>query len=122
MVLSIKIKTQKKARFFLQSALVTVFLFLFAFGKFEISYGLLALGVTSLVIFGTVIVHYPNVDLKNCFFVLLMPLSLIIGALLFLNFFPNLGTVFKTTTIIIFGLLHYLVSLVDNVFLVAVTG
>ena len=118
MALTTKIKTQKKYRYLLQSVLATLFLFLFSTGKLEISFGFLALVVFSLALFGTILIHYPNVDLRNVFFVLLMPVSLMTGALLFINFFPNLGQIFKVTAILVFGLLYYVVSLVDNVFLV----
>jgi len=118
MSLLIKNKIQKKYRFLFQSFLAMLFIFLFSMGKLEISLGFLIIAALSLVVFGTILVHYPNVDLKNGFYVLLMPLSLITGALLFLSFFPNLGWVFKSAAILFFGLLYYFVSLVDNVFLV----
>jgi hypothetical protein len=111
-------KIQKKHKYLFQSFLVTIFLYLFASGRigFEVWYS--ALIVVALVIFGTLITQYPNIDLKNVLFIILMPSSLITGALLFLNFFPNLGSIFKFIAIISFGISYYFVSLVDNVFLV----
>jgi len=111
-------KIQKKHKYLFQSAIVTVFLYLFSIGKIHFDVWYLLLIVIALVIFGTLITQYPNIDLKNVLYIILMPLSLIIGALLFLNFFPNLGFVFKLAAIISFGISYYFVSLVDNVFLV----
>jgi hypothetical protein len=98
--------------------LVTAFLFLFSAGRINFDLGYLIVFVVALVLFGTLVTQYPNIDFKNVSYILMMPLSLVTGALLFLNYFPNIGFVFKTLTIISFGVFYYFVSLVDNVFLV----
>jgi hypothetical protein len=118
MELPIKFKTPKKRKYLFQSVLVILFLLLFSSGRIKVEPGYIAVIVLSLAMFGTLLVHYPNINLKNAFYVLLMPLSLLTGAILFLNYFPNLGNIFKLVAIISFGLFYYLVSLVDNVFLV----
>jgi len=43
--------------------------------------------VVALILFGTLITQYPNIDFKNIAYILLMPLSLISGALLFFEIF-----------------------------------
>lgn len=118
MALPVKFKAEKRHKYLFQSVLVTLFLFLFSTGRINVQLGYMALIILSLALFGTLLTHFPNIGLKNAFFVLLMPVSLITGALLFLFYFPNLGTVFKYTAIISFGIFYYFVSLVDNVFLV----
>jgi hypothetical protein len=115
---SIRQKVQKKHKYLFQSLVVTAFLFLFSAGKINFDLGYMIVFVVALVLFGTLISQYPNIDFKNVSYILLMPLSLIMGALLFLNYFPNLGFLFKALAIISFGVSYYFVSLVDNVFLV----
>jgi hypothetical protein len=115
---SIRQKVQKKHKYLFQSLIITAFLFLFSAGKVNFDLGYMVIFVITLVLFGTLITQYPNIDFKNVSYILLMPLSLVTGALLFLNYFPNLGSLFKALAIVSFGIFYYFVSLVDNVFLV----
>ncbi len=67
---------------------------------------------------GTFITQYPNIDLKNMLVSLLLPLHLIIGTLLTLTYFPNLGLPIKLLSLISFTGVFYIVSIINNVFLV----
>ncbi len=67
---------------------------------------------------GTAVVHYPNVKLMNLLSTLLLPLSLVTGAVLSLYFFPNFSLLFRLVIIASFSALFYIVLLVDNIFLV----
>jgi hypothetical protein len=118
MELPVKFKIEKRHRYLFQSILATSFLFLFSTGRINVQPGYMVAIVLSLVIFGTLLTHFPNINLKNAFYVLLMPVSLLTGALLFLYYFPNLGNIFKLVAVFSFGVFYYFVSLVDNVFLV----
>lgn len=115
---SISQKVQKKHKYLFQSVIVTIFLLMFSAGKIHFDLAYMIIFVVALVLFGTLITQYPNIDLRNILFIILMPLSLITGALLFLNFFPNLGDLFQVLATLLFGISYYFVSLVDNVFLV----
>lgn len=115
----LNIKLGKKYKYAIQAVITSLFIFLVSvsnFFKFPV-WGLVLMTVL-LVIAGTLIVQYPNVGWSNFFFCSLMSFILISGALLSLHYFPNLGFPFKVGVVIFFGLLHYLVSLIDNVFLV----
>ena len=117
MKLPLKITIEKKHKYLIQSAMVVLFIGLVSFGKIAPSLFSLVVISTVLVFVGTFLTHFPNIDLRNLFYSILMPASLLIGSLLFVIFFPNLGLPFKIVTIISFGVFYYLVCLVDNIFL-----
>lgn len=112
------LKVQKKYKYLFQSIIATGFIFLFSLGKVQLGFTYLVVIILGLVLLGAVITQYPNIDYRNALYVLLNPVSVLSGALLFFNFFPNLGFFFKTFALVFFGFFYYLVSLVDNVFLV----
>lgn len=113
-----RFRFEKRYRYFLQSVIITVFIYLISIKQLDISPREIPVYVLLLVVVGTIITHYPNIDLKNLFLSILMPSSLIAGTILSLSYFPNLGILFKIFAIISFGVLYYLISLIDNIFLV----
>lgn len=115
---TVKQKVQKKHKYLIISVFVTFFLYLFSTGRIHFELWYTVAFVIGLVLFGTILTQYSNIDLKNFLYILLMPLSLLSGALLFFNSFPNLGSISKVVAVLCFGVFYYLVSLIDNVFLV----
>ncbi len=108
----------KKHKFLIQSVLVAFFILYVSFDKIHLPLIYLVVISTLLVLLGTFLIQYPSLDFTNLFYSILMPGSLLFGALLFVSYFPNLGLPFKLFTIIAFGTFYYLVCLVDNIFLV----
>jgi hypothetical protein len=114
----LKFKVEKRYRYLIQSILVTLFIYLVTVNQLDVTAREVPVYVLVLVVLGTIVVHYPNIDIKNIFLSILMPSSLIAGALLSLYYFPNLGLPFKFFSIVCFGVIYYLLSLIDNIFLV----
>ena len=113
-----KIEVDKKNRYLILSGLAVLFIYVVSQKQVNFSFWQVALILTVLVVSGDWISNYPAINRKNFFVSILMPLSVLIGALLSLNYFPNLGLPFKLFVIAFFGFLYYLVLLVDNIFLV----
>jgi len=114
----LKFRFEKKHKYLIQAGLVIAFIYLCVFGKAPFAFEYRILAAVLLVIVGTLITQYPNIDLRNFLYIILMPTSLLVGALLFFHFFPNLAHPAKYIAIAGFGFFYYLVSLVDNIFLV----
>ena len=113
-----RIELEKKHRYLIQSLLATAFIYVVSQNIFSLSLVGMALSSIFVVVIGTFIIHFPNVSLKNLPLITLMPISILSGSIIFLRFFPNLGIPFKIVSILSFGILYYLVSLMDNIFLV----
>lgn len=113
-----KIDLAKKNKYLIQSFLVAIFIYVFTQGI--IKTGIVNISILSLILVfsGSLISHYPGINKKNFFYSVIMPLGVLVGALLSLYFYPNLGSIFKIIVIIFFFGLYYLVSLADNIFLV----
>lgn len=108
----------KKYRFVISAAILGIYVYL-------TSVLFLGPGLFRKVFIGLVVVfagvffsHYPNLRRNNFYMALLMPFVLLIGALLSLFYFPNLGGLFKLFVVGIFSFLYYLILLADNIFLV----
>ncbi len=114
----LKVQIDKRLRYLIQTLIVVGFIYLFAIVGLDFSLPILILAVLVIVALGSVITHFPNIKPVNFFVSILMPISVITGALLSFKYFPNLGFYFKLFIIFGFGFLYYLVSLMDNVFLV----
>lgn len=67
---------------------------------------------------GVVITQYPGISFRNSFSLILLPLHLVLGAVFALMFFPNLSIVFKFISLGAVGALLYIISLVNNIFVV----
>jgi len=112
-----RIKLEKKHKYIILSSVVGFLVFWFAYTPVENMFRVAVLTfVVSLV--GTILTQYPNVTFKNIISIYLLPFHLISGILLSLLFFPNLSIVFKASAIVAFSVVYYIVSLVNNVFLV----
>lgn len=116
--MKIKFDIERKHKYLIQSVLASVFVYAVVQKFLPLGFWQVALVLLALVISGDFISHYPNVHRGNFLMSVLMPLGVVTGALLSLHFFPNLSMPFKLFVIAFFGGMYYLVSLVDNIFLV----
>src|SRR3989339_1537693 len=104
-------KIDKKIRFLISSILVGVLLYFVSILFFNASlYLRVAVGtitVLALVLFS----HYPNINIRTLTPSFVLPLTIIIGALLSLKYYPNLSIYFKFFAILVFSGLYYVASL-----------
>jgi hypothetical protein len=111
------IQLTKKNKYALQSVFSGIFIYLVS-TSFPLHFSALFLLSLVMATLGSLLIHYPNVRLTNLFYSILLPFHLILGSVLFLESFPNLSSIFRVAVVIGFGALYYIVSLVDNIFLV----
>ncbi|MBW6442028.1 hypothetical protein K0B04_03970 [Patescibacteria group bacterium] len=109
---------EKKTRYLIQSLLAGLFIYIFTQDVIEA--GVLVVGIFSFVLVssGSLISHYPGITKQNFLLSIIMPLGVLVGALLSLSYYPNLGYTFKILVTVFFAGIYYLVSLSDNIFLV----
>ncbi len=108
----------KKIKYIAQALLIGGFLHVVYFNQDFNKIVLLGAGLALLVL-GSLFVHYPNVSKPETLFMsLILPISLVLSAILFLRFYPNLGEYFRIGVIFGFIIVYYLVLLSDNIFLV----
>ena len=106
----------KKAKYIAQSLFLTLLLSYAAFGgRITLGYFLLLL-ICTLV--STYFIHVPNISKNNYFYVVLIPVEVIVSSALTFTFFPNLGVPIKLLALTNIFALSYAVSLVNNIFLV----
>lgn len=108
------LRLDKKHKYFINALLITGSVLLFSRTN-DYKFALAAVIITVL---GTFVAQYPNIRPQHFIINNLMPLHLIIGTLISLNYFPNLGMPVKVLFIMALGVGFYIVSLVNNVFLV----
>ncbi len=109
---------KKKHKYFIFSLLVTLCLIGFwRFKPVNIRFIITLLAVLVTVI-GTAVAQYPNVKLNTIFYITILPLHLLGGALMSLLAFPNLGIPFVVVSFILFASTFYILYLVNNIFLV----
>lgn len=113
-----KIEIAKKDRYLILSFLAVLFIYVVSQKQLRFSLGQISFLLLVLVVSGDWISNYPAINSKNFLVSILMPLGVLVGALLSLNYYPNLGLPFKLFVIAFFGFMYYLVLLVDNIFLV----
>lgn len=107
----------KRKRFFFYTVFTGVYLY--AVSTVDYFSTIQVISITGVVVLlNSLVAHYPNLEIKNLVFPLILPFSLLIGGYLFLIKFPNFTTVFKLVAIIGFSFLYYLILLSDNIFLV----
>lgn len=75
---------------------------------------------TLLVVISTFFIHYPNLSLRpnKSIASLILPLSLLASTLLSFKYYPALSIQFKVVALLIASGVFYLISLVDNIFLI----
>jgi len=121
-----KLEINQKQKYFIISALTVLSLFAFSAtsGGYKTASALVAFAIAVL---GSSYVQYSSVKTQSnqeefvqstILNILTLPLILVIGALLSLTYFPNLGLPIKTAVLLAIGGLMYLISLVNNIFLV----
>ncbi len=114
----IRIILEKKHKYFIFSLLITLCLVGFWILKPANVRILIALLAIVITVIGTAVAQYPNVKLNTVFYITILPLHLLGGALMSLLVFPNLGTPFVVASFILFGFIFYVLYLVNNIFLV----
>ena len=112
-----KFSISKRQKYAALSIILLTTLYFLADGAVErgVTYGLLLAGVALV---GSYIVHIPNSRPRNILITSVLPVSLVVGVLLSLIYFPNLSDLFRIVSLLGFGALFYIISLVNNVFLV----
>ena len=111
-------KLEKKHRYLIQSFIIGIYLYLASFPFFNSSF-YIRVGVGFLLIWaGVLFTQYPNIKIRNIFMSTLVPTHLLLGALLTLKYYPNLSMLFRLVIILGFSGMYYVVSLVENIFLV----
>lgn len=112
-------KVAKKYRYIIYSFLTVGLLawFSYALNRGEHS-GKILLLLFLVSINGLFFVHYPNVTLKSSFFLVLLPMHALLGALFSFIYFPNLSLLFKFLVLLAVGGGLYLINLVNNIFVV----
>lgn len=121
-----KLILNQRQRYLIISILTVVSLFLFSstHGVYKNAAAILAFAVAVL---GSAYVQYTSVKTQGdqeefvqstLLNILTLPVILVIGSLLSLVYFPNLGLPIRTVVLLVIGGLMYLISLVNNIFLV----
>jgi len=111
------IKVDRKQRFLINSVILGGLMYAFSFNVIETNLVSLLIA-TGYLLLSVFIVHYPNLTFKNLAISSILPLFLSYGAFLVLRYFPNLALTFRLLSIFGYAALYYVVSLVDNIFLV----
>lgn len=108
----------KKHKYLILAALTVLLLVLFSYSS-SMSRMLITAIIVTLSILGPIWVQYPGVNLNNSLNLILIPLHLVMGAVLSLIYFPNLGVPTRLAAIVTVGVLMYVVSLTNNIFMVS---
>ena len=114
----VKLELAKKNKYFIQSILVGIFIYIVTQNIIDLDPIQLVLLSFILVVSGSLISHSTGITKENFIYSIIMPLGVISGGILSLKFYPNLGSVFKIFVVMFFSGIYYLVSLADNIFLV----
>jgi hypothetical protein len=115
-----KIAVSKKQKYLAQSIIASGILYYFTLNMQERGLAT-AILLVLLVLVGSFLVHRPNAKMLNVLVTSILPLSLVAGIILTLIFFPNLSLIFRGFSIAGFAVLLYIISLVNNIFLVVET-
>jgi hypothetical protein len=113
----IAIKLTKKQKYLLHALLTTAVLYFFTRLLPDVNYIFIGILVV-LIIGGGYLVHRPNSNILNILITSIVHVALVAGFVLSIIFFPSLSDVFRLAALIVFTGLFYLISLVNNVFLV----
>jgi hypothetical protein len=109
----------KKIRYIMYSiAMFVLFLWVDVFRNSIVSGSADVLVLFLVAILGSYITQYPSSSRTRGFLVSLLPLSLTLGTYLTLYHFPNFSLPFKVLGLAAVAVLFYLISLVNNIFLV----
>ncbi len=114
----VKLELAKKNKYFIQSILVGIFIYIVTQNIIDLDPIQLLLLSFILVVSGSLISHSTGITKENFIYSIIMPLGVISGGILSLKFYPNLGSVFKIFVVMFFSGIYYFVSLADNIFLV----
>jgi len=115
-----KIKLNKRQKYLAHSLVLLGLLYYFsgATTRFDLIYVSFVLVV---VLVGSYVTHRPNSTVLNTLVTGILPVFLTLGFILSYIYFPNLSKIFKLLSLGIYTFIFYIVSLVNNVFLVVET-
>src|SRR3989304_868726 len=108
---------EKKHKYLIHSFLMGAMFFWFSFSPEENKFNIFMISLI-VVSVGTLISQYPNIEIRNIYFNLLIPLHLVLGMMLSIVYFPNLGVPLKILAAAVFSFVFYVVLLINNVFMV----
>ena len=112
-----KLVIEKRHKYTALSILLFAVLYYF-WGSYEQPGLWLILLALAITLIGSYLVQRPNSSLINILITSILPLSLTLGFILSLIYFPNLSRIFKLLALLGYSFILYLVQLVNNVFLV----
>lgn len=114
-----KFLLQKRNKYILYSTLAFLLLFwFFSENAPNITLSAKVLIINVFCLTGVIFTQHPGISYKNAFPLILLPIHLFVGTILSLNFFPNLSLAFRISSLVFSSAALYLVSLVNNVFVV----
>lgn len=108
----------KHAKYLINAVLLGGLITLIGFEVFKFTHVQFFILSLLFVSAGTLILHYPNVRIKNFAPSTILPLTLLYSAYVFMLQYEDIGLLLKTIVVVYFGGLSYLVSLIDNILLV----
>lgn len=111
------IKLEKRHKYIIHSLLLSGLLYYFSGFAEDLNPWFISF-VLIFVLAASYITQRPNSTLVNTFVTGILPISLTLGFMLSLYYFPNLSTIFKLLSLAGFLFIYYLTLLVNNVFLV----
>jgi len=111
-------KVEKRRRYLIQSFLVCAFVGCVGFDIIKLSDIPLALACLFIALVGTCVLHYPNIKRYNIVPSVLLPLGIISAGVLLLSHYSGLSFALRAVIVLYVGVMYYLISLMDNIFLV----
>ncbi len=111
-------KIEKKYKFGIHALFYAAILYSHIEGYFTFPDTFYYIIIVPITAASVILVHYPNITIKNFVMAALLPVVLAYGGTLSLLLFPNVSLIFKLTAVAVFAFLDYVVLLIDNIFLV----
>jgi len=115
--MTLPFKLEKKHKYLIHSFLMGAVFFWFSFSSDDNKFNIFMIALV-LVSVGTLISQYPNIEIRNVYYNLLIPMHLVVGMMLSIIYFPNLGDPLKIMAAVVFSFVFYVVLLINNVFMV----
>jgi hypothetical protein len=111
-------KTDKRKRYLIQAVLASLVCLFAGLDIYNISKYILVPLIILFIIGGTYILHYPNIKLSNVIPSLVLPFGIVGAGILTLKTYEGLGLLLKVVLIVYVAFTYYIISLMDNIFLV----
>jgi len=92
--MTLPFRLEKKHKYLIHSFLMGAVFFWFSFSSDDNKFNIFMIALV-LVSVGTLISQYPNIEIRNVYYNLLIPMHLVVGMMLSIIYFPNLGDPLK---------------------------